>query len=247
MVICQCSIWFLLVTHGTGKTLVARIMGEIFSDLDLLSKEKKFVEATRDTLIAEYVGQTAIKTKKIVNSALGGVLFIDEAYSLANTFDEKRQDFGPECISTLIKEMEDNRENLCVIFAGYKTEMQYLINSNTGFKDRIQFYIDFPDYTETELYKIFEQMAENEKFILDRGCKKVILDYFQNEIQNKDDTFSNGRLARNLFEKIKFEQASRIKKVNSTNFDLIIKTDIVNVVERVKTKSAEKVIGFRVS
>lgn len=226
---------------------MARIIGEIFSDLNVLSKKKKFVEATRETLIAEYVGQTAIKTKKVIQSALGGVLFIDEAYSLGNTFDEKRQDFGPECISTLIKEMEDNRENLCVIFAGYKKEMQNLVNMNSGFKDRIQFYIDFPDYTETELYEIFKQMTETEKFVLDKGCKKVILDYFQNEIENKDDTFSNGRLARNLFEKIKFEQASRIKGENSNNFDLITKSDIVKVVEKIKTKSDQKVIGFRVS
>lgn len=212
-----------------------------------MSKKKKFVEATRETLIAEYVGQTSIKTKKVIQSALGGVLFIDEAYSLGNTFDEKRQDFGPECISTLIKEMEDNRENLCVIFAGYKKEMQNLVNMNSGFKDRIQFYIDFPDYTETELYEIFKQMTETEKFVLDKGCKKVIIDYFQNEIQNKDETFSNGRLARNFFEKIKFEQASRIKRENSNNFDLITKSDIVKVSERIRTKSAQKVIGFRVS
>ncbi len=212
-----------------------------------MSKEKKFVEATRENLVAEYIGQTAIKTKKVINSALGGVLFIDEAYSLANTFDEKKQDFGPECISTLIKEMEDNRGNLCVIFAGYKKEMQNLINMNSGFKDRIQFYIDFPDYTETELYKIFEQMVRDEKFILDKGCKKVIVDYFKNEIQNKTETFSNGRLARNFFEKIKFEQASRIKKENSNNFDLITKSDIVKVSERIKTKSVQKVIGFMVS
>lgn len=198
-------------------------------------------------MVAEYIGQTAIKTKKVINSALGGVLFIDEAYSLANTFDEKKQDFGPECISTLIKEMEDNRGNLCVIFAGYKKEMQNLINMNSGFKDRIQFYIDFPDYTETELYKIFEQMVRDEKFILDKGCKKVIVDYFKNEIQNKTETFSNGRLARNFFEKIKFEQASRIKKENSNNFDLITKSDIVKVSERIKTKSVQKVIGFMVS
>ncbi len=212
-----------------------------------MSKEKKFVEATRENLVAEYVGQTAIKTKKVVNSALGGVLFIDEAYSLANTFDEKRQDFGPECISTLIKEMEDNRGNLCVIFAGYKKEMENLINMNSGFKDRIQFYIDFPDYTETELYEIFEQMTETEKFILDKGCKKVIIDYFKNEIQNKTETFSNGRLARNFFEKIKFEQASRVKKENSNNLDLITKSDIVKVSERIKTQTTQKVIGFRVS
>ena len=214
----------------------------MFSELGILSQRKVFVEATRSTLVGEFVGQTAIKTKNVIDSALGGVLFIDEAYSLCNTFDEKRQDFGPECISTLIKEMEDQRGNLCVILAGYKKEMEELINSNTGFKSRIQFFIDFPNYTETEMNLIFERMVQNEGFLLDSSCREVVIDYFKYEINNSEN-FSNGRLARNLFEKVKFEQASRVKKEGSS-LDLITNEDIVNVTEKIKSKSKKRFIGF---
>lgn len=243
MEICLCYIWCLEVILGTGKTEVARIVGEIFSDLGILSGNKKFIEATRADLIANFVGQTSGKTKKVINSALGGVLFIDEAYSLGNTFDEKRQDYGPECISTLIKEMEDKRDNLCVILAGYKDEMENLISMNTGFESRIQFFVDFEDYTEIELYQIFNKFVEKEKFILDRGTKDIVVDYFKSRLRNKDKTFSNGRLARSLFEKIKFEQASRIKRENSSNLDLITKTDIINVINSTKFKTLKR-IGF---
>lgn len=222
---------------------MARIVGEIFSELGILSPNKKFIEATRADLIAEFVGQTAVKTKKVIDSALGGVLFIDEAYSLGNTFDEKRQDYGPECISTLIKEMEDKRDNLCVILAGYKDEMENLISMNTGFESRVQFFIDFEDYTEIELYEIFKQFVKEEKFILARNTKDILIDYFKIRLKNKDKTFSNGRLARNLFEKIKFEQASRIKRENSKNLDLISKKDIENGISNMKFKTLKQ-IGF---
>lgn len=205
-----------------------------------MSKDKNFVEATRESLVGMFVGHTAVKTKSVIDSALGGVLFIDEAYSL---YDE-RQSYGAECISTLIKEMEDQRDNLCVIMAGYKNEMEKLIDMNTGFKSRIQFFVDFPDYTETELSTIFEKMVEGEKFTLDIGCKEIIIDYFKNEIKNKGESFSNGRLARNLFEKVKFEQASRVKREKCTNLDLITREDIINVTEKIKSRNIKKVIGF---
>lgn len=243
MEVCLCYTWCLEVTHGTGKTEVARIIGEIFSDLGILSPNKKFVEATRADLVAEFVGQTAIKTKKVIKSALGGILFIDEAYSLGNTFDERSQDYGPEVISTLIKEMEDNRDKLCVILAGYKEEMENLISMNTGFESRIQFFIDFEDYTETELYEIFNQFVEREKFVLGQDTKDIIIDYFKSCLKNKDKTFSNGRLARNLFEKIKFEQASRVKREKSSNLDLITGEDIINVINSIKVKNIKR-IGF---
>lgn len=230
---------------GTGKTKVARIVGEIFAELEILDKKKNFCEVTRENLIAEYVGQTAIKTKSVINSALGGVLFIDEAYSLGNTFDEKRQDFGPECISTLIKEMEDKRDNLCVILAGYKNEMENLMKMNPGFRSRIQFFVDFEDYTEIELYEIFKQFADNEKFVFDIDVKEKLIEYFKNEISNKDENFGNARLARNLFEKIKFEQASRIKRENCENLDLITKEDITNVCKNTKKNCGVK-IGFQI-
>lgn len=182
-----------------------------------------------------------MKTEKIINNSLGGVLFIDEAYSLLST-----DSYSKECISTLIKAMEDHRDNLCVILAGYSQEMEELLKSNSGFESRIAFKIDFSDYTEAELYQIFTNMLKQEGFKLSRNCKQIVLDYFNNEINNNKDNFSNGRLARNLFEKVKMEQANRIVKENSKNLDLIVADDITAVVEKVKTKPSKPTIGFMV-
>lgn len=172
---------------------------------------------------------------------MGGVLFIDEAYSLSPNSDK---DYGNEVIATLIKAMEDHRDNLCVIMAGYSQEMEELLKSNTGFESRIAFKIDFPNYTETELYQIFTNMLKQEQFKLDKKCKNAILEYFSNEIKNNRDNFSNGRLARNLFEKVKMEQANRIIKEKSNNIDLIVADDVTAVVEKIKTKPSNNRIGF---
>ena len=129
---------------GTGKTTVARIIGKIFAEMEILSKDKIFVEAASQDLIGEYVGQTAPKTKAMTDKAKGGVLFIDEAYSLSP--ENARTSYSEECIATLLKEMEDKRDNLCVILAGYTNEMKELLKVNPGFESRIQFKIDFPDY-----------------------------------------------------------------------------------------------------
>lgn len=191
--------------------------------------------------MAGYVGQTAIKTQKVIEQALGGVLFIDEAYSLLST-----DSYSKECIATLIKAMEDHRDNLCVILAGYSQDMEELLKSNTGFESRIAFKIDFPNYVDTELYQIFINMLKQEGFKLSRNCKQRVLDYFRNEINNNKDNFSNGRLARNLFEKVKMEQANRIIKEKSNNLDLITTADVTAVVERIKskTKPSNNRIGF---
>lgn len=189
--------------------------------------------------MAGYVGQTAIKTQKVIEQALGGVLFIDEAYSLLST-----DSYSKECISTLIKAMEDHRDNLCVILAGYSQDMEELLKSNTGFESRIAFKIDFPDYVDTELYQIFINMLKQEGFKLSRNCKQIVLDYFNTEINNSKDNFSNGRLVRNLTEKIKMEQANRIIKEKSNNLDLITTADVTAVVEKVKTKPSKNIIGF---
>ena len=186
-------------------------------------------------------GQTAIKTQRVIDGALGGVLFIDEAYSLLST-----DGYSKECISTLIKAMEDNRDNLCVILAGYPQEMEELLKSNSGFESRIAFKLDFPNYVETELYQIFINMFKQEGFKLSRNCKTIVEDYFKNEINNSKDNFSNGRLVRNLTEKIKMEQANRIIKEKSNNIDLIIADDVKAVVEKIKTKPSNNRIGFTV-
>ena len=191
--------------------------------------------------MAGYIGQTAIKTQKVIDQAMGGVLFIDEAYSLLST-----DGYSKECISTLIKAMEDNRDNLCVILAGYPQEMEELLKSNSGFESRIAFKINFPDYVDTELYQIFINMLKQEGFKLSRNCKTIVEDYFKNEINNSKDNFSNGRLVRNLTEKIKMEQANRIIKEKSNNIDLIIADDVKAVVEKIKTKPSNNRIGFTV-
>ena len=189
--------------------------------------------------MAGYIGQTAIKTQKVIDQAMGGVLFIDEAYSLLST-----DGYSKECISTLIKAMEDNRDNLCVILAGYPQEMEELLKSNSGFDSRIAFKIDFPSYKEAELYQIFKNMLKDEGFKLSRNCKQIVLDYFNNEINNNKYNFSNARLVRNLTEKIKMEQANRIIQQKSKDLDLIIADDITAVVEKIKTKPCKTTIGF---
>ena len=188
--------------------------------------------------MAGYVGQTAIKTQKVIEQALGGVLFIDEAYSLLST-----DSYSKECIATLIKAMEDHRDNLCVILAGYSQDMEELLKSNTGFESRIAFKIDFPDYVDTELYQIFINMLKQEGFKLSRNCKSIVQDYFRNEITNNRYNFSNARLVRNLTEKIKMEQANRIIKEKSNNLDLITTADVTAVIDKIKTKP-KATIGF---
>lgn len=220
---------------------MARIIGEILSDYEIL--EGNFVEVGRNDLVAGYVGQTAIKTQKVIEQALGGVLFIDEAYSLS---PNSEKDYGNEVIATLIKAMEDHRDNLCVIMAGYPQEMEELLKSNSGFQSRIAFKINFPDYADTELYQIFKNMLKDEGFKLSRNCKQIVLDYFNNEINNNKYNFSNARLVRNLTEKIKMEQANRIIKQKSKDLDLIIADDITAVVEKIKTKPSNNRIGFTV-
>lgn len=180
-----------------------------------------------------------MKTQNVVNKALGGVLFIDEAYSLLSD-----DNYSRECISTLIKAMEDHRDNLCVIMAGYPQEMEELLKANAGMESRIQFYIDYPDYSADELFTIIQQMVEKEHFIFDKRCKDIILDFFNNEIKCHNKNFSNGRMARNLFEKVKMEQANRIIKEKSQDLDLIVADDITAVVEKIKTKPSNNRIGF---
>ncbi len=165
---------------GTGKTTVARIVGKIFAEENILSDKEVFVEAQRNDLIGKYVGHTAPKTQDVINKALGGVLFIDEAYSIASYIqDEGGRDYGAECIATLLKGMEDNRNNLCVILAGYTEEMNHMLNVNPGFKSRIQFTINFPDYNEEELYTIFRNLCKNEKYKLSNNIKQELIKHFE--------------------------------------------------------------------
>ena len=220
---------------GTGKTTVARVVGKIFAEEKIFSEKEKFVEVHGRDLIAKYVGWTAQTTKDKVKQAEDGVLFIDEAYSLQ---PRDHRGFEEEAIATLIKEMEDKRDNLCVIMAGYTNEMDELLQANPGFNSRIQFKIDFPDYTEEELYEIFKQLAKKEKYKISPNIKQTVLEYFKNE--KKKENFGNAREVRNLFEKVKFEQASRICKNKEENINTI-----KNVVQKTEKPKQEKIkIGF---
>ena len=196
---------------GTGKTTVARIVAQIYKDLGILSKGH-LVETDRAGLVAEYVGQTAVKTNKIIDSALDGVLFIDEAYSLIGT----GQDYGKEAIATLLKRMEDNRDRLVVILAGYSKEMQDFINTNPGLQSRFNRYIDFPDYSAEELLQIFEKNVEKFDYKLEKEALVAMSEYFQHAVENKDANFGNARFVRNIFEKTLEKQANRL----STDPDL---------------------------
>ena len=198
---------------GTGKTTVARILAQIYKNLGVVSKGH-LVETDRAGLVAEFIGQTAIKTDKIIESALDGVLFIDEAYAL-NTGGEN--DYGKEAIATLLKRMEDYRDRLIVILAGYTENMKAFIASNPGLQSRFNRYIEFPDYSPEEMLQIFESNMNRYDYRFSGEARQHLLQYFENEAARKDASFGNGRLVRNVFEKTLERQANRLaREVNLT-------------------------------
>lgn len=194
---------------GTGKTTVARIVSEIYKELGIL-KKGHLVETDRSGLVAEYVGQTAVKTNKIIDSALDGVLFIDEAYSLV---DGGQSDYGKEAISTLLKRMEDDRDRLVVILAGYTDDMKRFIDSNPGLQSRFNRYIEFPDYSSDELFQIFESSTKKYEYKLTDTASEVLKEVLNKAVEGKDKSFGNGRYVRNLFERVVENQANRISIV----------------------------------
>lgn len=203
---------------GTGKTTVARILANVYRELGLL-KSGHLVETDRSGLVAEYVGQTAIKTNKIVDSALDGVLFIDEAYSLVTNAGS---DFGKEAISTLLKRIEDDRDRLIVILAGYTDEMKSFIDSNPGLQSRFNRYIEFEDYSEDELMQIFlDNLKRYDYFITNEAKEKVRL-LISKAIANKDRNFGNARWVRNIFEKTLEIQANRLAAEGNISNEALI-------------------------
>ena len=203
---------------GTGKTTVARMISGILSNLGYIS-ENKLLEVTSKDLVAEYVGQTAIKTNSVIDRALGGVLFIDEAYSLSS----KLSTYNDEAIATLIKRMEDNRDNLVVIFAGYTKEMQDFIDSNSGISSRIGYTLNFKDYTEDELIKILEGMIKKSGFEITEDAINKVREIIRDN-QNKPN-FGNARFIRNLFEKSVILHATNTKDKKSKK---ILRTLTIN-------------------
>lgn len=211
---------------GTGKTTVARIIGRIYKCLGLLS-EGKTIETDRGDLVAGYVGQTAIKTQNIMQRSIGNVLFIDEAYTLHKESDN---DFGQEAIDTLLKSMEDNRDNLVVIVAGYDDLMEEFINSNPGLKSRFNRYIHFDDYNNSDLLAIFELNCSKNQYSLTDDAKKYLLDYFDNI--NIGD-FGNGRGARNIFEKVVTQQAKRLSNIENPSIEELSLINIEDIKEAI--------------
>jgi AAA+ superfamily predicted ATPase len=189
---------------GTGKTTVARCLSDILYNLGYI-KENKLLEVSSKDLVAEYVGQTAIKTYSVIERALGGVLFIDEAYSLSS----KNNSYNDEAIATLIKAMEDNRDNLVVIFAGYTKEMQDFINSNSGIASRIGYTLNFKDYTEEELLEIFKGMVNKAGFKITNEALYKARNIIKEHLNDKN--FGNARFVRNMYEKTVTEHATNTK------------------------------------
>ena len=210
---------------GTGKTTVARFISRIYKALGVLSKGQ-LIEVDRSNLVAGYVGQTAIKTKEIIDSAIGGVLFIDEAYTLAGG---NTSDYGQEAIDTLLKAMEDHRDNLVVIVAGYDELMEQFIDSNPGLESRFNRYIHFDDYSSQEMSSIFSLLCNRNKYRLTDEANVEINDYF-NTIKSGD--IGNGRGVRNLFERVVTEQAKRTQIDKESEIDLINKDDVRKAIEK---------------
>lgn len=215
---------------GTGKTTVARIVAELYKELGLLSKGN-LVETDRAGLVAGYVGQTAIKVTEIVEKAIGGVLFIDEAYSLTN--NTSGNDFGNEAIDTLVKLMEDHRDDFVVIVAGYKKEMEGFLKANTGLVSRFNKFIEFKDYTEEELIDILKMMANKSAMKIDEEAISYVTKQLDKMTKAAKNRFGNARGIRNVFEKIITSQANRLVNYEDPTIDQlqqIIYDDVVDVI-----------------
>lgn len=209
---------------GTGKTTVARIMAKIYKCLGVVSKGQ-LVETDRSGMVAGYMGQTALKTAQVVKKAKGGVLFIDEAYALSS--EDGSNDYGKEAIDTLVKGMEDYRDDLVVIVAGYVDEMKKFIAMNPGLRSRFNKYINFEDYTANEMLDIFKLSCKKTKFILSEEAEAAALAYFE---QNQEDpSFGNARGVRNFFDRVVTNQATRILTIPDPSeevFRTLTKEDI---------------------
>ncbi|MFJ8217170.1 AAA family ATPase [Bacillus cereus] len=210
---------------GTGKTTVARLLSQIYRKLGILNSGH-LVEVDRAGLVAGYVGQTAIKTDEVIKKAIGGVLFIDEAYTLSN------DDFGKEAIDTILKRMEDYREELIVIVAGYPDKMLSFIQSNPGLESRFNKYIQFDDYLPQELVQIFEMMCVEQNYCVDQEALDKVYTYAEKQFTNRNDNFSNARLMRNVFEQTITNQANRlviapIENITEDELSLITVEDVL--------------------
>lgn len=195
---------------GTGKTTVARKLATVLKDLQLLSKGQ-FIEAQRADMVGEYIGQTALKTKKIVQEALGGVLFIDEAYALARG---GHKDFGREAIDTLVKMAEDHRHDCIVILAGYPDEMNYFLSQNPGLRSRFPFQLNFPNYSVGQLVDIAKMMVQERDYTLTERAIWKMKNHLRRELMQDKVHFSNGRYVRNMIEEAIRHHSTRLIRAN---------------------------------
>lgn len=217
---------------GTGKTTVARLLGRIFKQLDFLS-QGQMIETDREGMVAGYVGQTATKVDAIVTEAKGGVLFIDEAYALSQNLGN---DYGAEAVNTLLKRMEDFRDDFAVVVAGYDEPMQVFIDSNPGLRSRFNRYFHFDHFSPDELFAIFEIYCKKSDFILTEEAKEKLKDTFELLFEKRDDSFGNARVIRNVFEKVIQKQANRIvtlKRISKKALRTITEEDIPEPMETV--------------
>ena len=203
---------------GTGKTTVARLLAQLYAGIGVLSKGQ-LVEVDRSGLVAGYVGQTALKTQEVISSALGGVLFIDEAYSLAMGGENY---FGREAIDTILKAMEDHRDDLVVIVAGYDGPMEKFLTSNPGLESRFNKYFYFPDYTGEQLMAIFQSQCKRNGYTLSPESEEKANAMFREMYEQRDENFGNGRAVRNLFEDMVMRQSNRVAVMDApTKEDLM--------------------------
>lgn len=211
---------------GTGKTTVARIIGRIYRKLGLLSKGH-FMEVSRTDLIAGYQGQTALKVKEVIEKAKGGVLFIDEAYSI--TENDHSDSYGRECLTELTKALEDYREDLVVIVAGYTEPMRQFFESNPGLKSRFNTFIEFDDYNVNELMEILVCMTNAEDYVISDKAREILSQQIIKTIESKQNNFANGRFIRNIFESMTMNHARRVDKIEHPSImdlELLTENDI---------------------
>lgn len=214
---------------GTGKTTVARLVGKLYYHMGILP-EGQLVETDRSALVAGYLGQTAIKTQKVIQQAMGGVLFIDEAYSLAGDTEDS---YGKEAIETILKAMEDHRDELVVIVAGYTDLMHKFIESNPGLSSRFSKYFEFPDYDGEELLEIFKLFCKKNGYSINEGAQNALKQHFDTLFSLRDEHFGNARTARNIFERSINAQADRIAvldEINDSDLEQITEKDIYTAI-----------------
>jgi SpoVK/Ycf46/Vps4 family AAA+-type ATPase len=200
-------------------------LAQIYRELGLLTKGH-LVETDRSGLIAEYAGQTAVKVNKVVDEALDGVLFIDEAYALVG---QNKDDYGKEAVATLIKRMEDDRSRLIVVLAGYSNEMEVFIETNPGFKSRINRYIDFRDYSTEEMVGIFKLFLKQSQYNLNIEAESKAQSIFESAYLNRDKSFGNGRFVRNVFEKCLENQANRLATLRDIDRKSLMQIEVADI------------------